>query len=128
MGTGPAAETDEQPPVDPFSDEAVTLKPHPNELQSAVNNDHVAVFPWTQDGTEYQFEVSGDPENGDVDLDWQNITIPPAVAAAVVNDETTYTDLREDDDGNPYTIKVRGGTRHPKGTPIHTHAATEEEA
>lgn len=127
MGTEPAAKADDQP-TEPFSEEGVTLEPHPYELQRAVNADHVVVFQWTQDGTGYQFEVSGEPDDEGVDLDWQNVTIPPAVAAAVVNDDTTFTDTREDDDENGYTIRVRGGARHPKGTPIHTQAATEDEA
>lgn len=129
MGTEPAAEADSTDDVEPFEPETVTLTPHPRELTSAIEGDHVVVFMWTQGGSAYQFELSGDVDeddiDGDLDLDWRTIEMVGDVAAPLVNDIGVHSIDAEDQDGREFTIEVRAGARHPKGTPIHTEAAQD---
>lgn len=97
----------------------ITLRPHAHELERAVVSDHVAVF---GDREGHQFEVSGETGHEDVEIDRTNVELDADDVAQIL-DGGTYTEQCEDPAGRTYTLHVRGGERHPKGTPVHTREA-----
>lgn len=102
--------------------EALTLRPHPYELSQAVLTDHVMVF-GMRDGT--QFEVSGETDADELDIDWGVIELPAETVERVL-DGGVYTEKCEDNEGRTYEIHVAGGDRDPKGTPIHMNGEPDE--
>lgn len=100
------------------------LQPHPAELESAITGDHVVVFGYGPD-TNYQFEVSGETDADELNIDWTTIDLEPEQVEAILDEIVTYTEQCEDLAGKEYELQVRGGHRHPKGTPIHTERAEE---
>lgn len=103
------------------SSEVITLRPHPNELASAVNGDHVVVFSWDSE----QYEVSGSTEHDEeISPEWETIELTEEQAGAVLEGATVFMS-REDEHDAEYTIEVRGGERHPKGTPVHTRGGED---
>lgn len=100
------------------------LQPHPSELASAITGDHVVVFAYGPDEN-YQFEVSGETDADELNIEWTKILLEPTQVNEVLDEIVTYTEQCEDLAGKEYELQVRGGHRHPKGTPIHTERAEE---
>lgn len=94
------------------------LKPHPVELASAVAGDHVVVF-GVGAQSQWQFELSGRTDADDLALDWQKIELSGDEVRELLLEGSLYEDDREDSEGTAYTLEIRGGKRHPKGSPIH---------
>ena len=97
---------------------SVTLKPHPYELAQAVTTDHVVVFGYNEDGV--QFEVSGESDHDDLNIDWGDIKIDADEVGRMLAEDHVYRERCEDLAGHTYELQVRAGERHPKGTPVHT--------
>lgn len=98
--------------------EGITLRPHPYEMKRSIVADHVVVF-GDRDG--HQFEVSGETDADDLEVDWTRIELDADDVESILDGET-YVEKCEDPAGRLYDLHVRGGERDPKGTPIHTEA------
>lgn len=102
------------------------LQPNPTLLESAITGDHVEVFRYGPDDN-YQFEVSGETNVEELNIDWTKIELSPEEVDAILDDGETYTEGRRDVFGTHYELRVNGGHRHPKGEPIHTENDDEWE-
>lgn len=96
---------------------SVTLEPHPYELEKAVAGDHVVVFGY--DRHDVQFEISGETDADELNLSWSKVELDEGEVADVL-EGGVYSDWGEDPAGRSYTVEVRAGVRHPKGTPVWT--------
>lgn len=101
----------------------VTLQTHPSLLESAVVNDHVET--WGFGDGDWQFEVTGETDADELEIEWTKIEINPEKAAAILHDGEQYVERCEDLQGREYKLIVNGGERDPKGSPIHTEAREE---
>lgn len=72
--------------------EDVTLKPHPNELESATNGDHTVQFTFTDAVPMFRLNVQGEPlDNAGWNASWTEFTVPADRVPAIARGEDTFT-------------------------------------
>jgi len=71
--------------------EDITLKPHPNELESAVNGDHTVQFSFTDADPMFRLELTGEPLDLVWNSTWTDVEIPAEDVPAIAVSEETHT-------------------------------------